>query len=77
MNAIEVKSNLHQLIDNIQNINLLNSILEVLNNTQNQKEGELWSSLSESQKSEVIAAYNESEDESTLIKSKDVLRKIL
>lgn len=77
MKAIEIKSNLHQLIDNIQNVNLLTSIYEVLNSTQTQKDGELWNSLTELQKAEVMEAYYESEDESTLINSKDVLWKIL
>lgn len=77
MKAIEIRSNLHHLIDNIQNINLLTSIYEVLNNSQKQKDGELWNSLTESQKAEVMEAYYESEDERTLINSQDVFKKIL
>ncbi|MEO9869503.1 hypothetical protein [Ekhidna sp.] len=75
MRAVELKANLHQLIDGIQNSNLLESLHDILSERKNSKEGHLWNSLTDSQKQEVLEAYKESEDPNNLTPHSEVLRK--
>ena len=75
MGTVELKANLHQLIDGIQNSNLLESLHDILTERKNAKDGHLWNSLTESQKQEVLDAYQESEDPSQLTPHSEVLRK--
>ncbi len=75
MSTVEIKASLHQLIDGIQNSNLLESLYEILSERKNAKEGHLWNSLSDSQKQEVMEAYQESEDQSNLTPHSEVLDK--
>ncbi len=75
MSTVELKASLHQLIDGIQNSNLLESLHEILSEQGNAKEGQLWSSLTESQKQEVLEAYEESEDPDNLIPHSEVLNR--
>ncbi|MEO9804221.1 MAG: hypothetical protein ABJF04_13275 [Reichenbachiella sp.] len=62
MGTIELKSNLHQLIDGIQNTELLESFHDILSARKAAKAGNLWSGLTDEQKSEVLEAYHVSED---------------
>ncbi|WP_144017285.1 hypothetical protein [Ekhidna lutea] len=54
MSTVELKSNLHQLIDDIQNTKLLESLHDLLSESKNAKAGTLWNSLTESQRNEVM-----------------------
>ncbi|WP_425391265.1 hypothetical protein [Ekhidna sp.] len=75
MSTIDLKSNLHQLIDGIQNTKLLESLHDLLSERKNAKAGTLWNSLSESQKQEVMDAYEESEKPENLTSHTEILRK--
>ncbi|MEO9477840.1 MAG: hypothetical protein ABJG41_20020 [Cyclobacteriaceae bacterium] len=75
MRTVELKANLHQLIDGIQNSNLLESLHDILSERKNSREGHLWNSLTDSQKQEVLEAYQESEDPKNLTPHTEVLRK--
>jgi len=72
MTAIELKSNLHKVIDRIQNEELLQAIYDFLKTRENSQSGKLWKSLSAEQKEELLASYEESENDENLISNDDV-----
>jgi len=67
MSTIELKSNIHHIVDRIQNEELLQAIYDFLKVKEDHKSGELWKSLTKEQKEEVFLAFEESEDEANLI----------
>ena len=75
MSTIELRDNLHELINTIENPRLLESLYELLTQSQNSKNANLWSSLSEDQKQEVLDAYEESENHENLTEHTAILRK--
>ncbi len=74
MTAIQLKSNINRIIENIQNEQLLQTIYEFLKSSEHTK-NRLWDSLTEEQKKEVIWAYEESEDEKSLLDNDKVMKK--
>lgn len=76
MKSVELKSNLHQLIDGIQNTKLLESIHEILSARKHSKAGSLWNDLTNEQKKEVLDAYEESENTDNLIPHSQMLHDI-
>lgn len=75
MSTVKLKASLHQLIDGIQNSKLLESLHDFLSERTNAKDGHLWNSLTDSQRQEVLDAYQESEDPNNLTPHSEVLRK--
>ena len=75
MSTVELKSNLHQLIDGILNTKLLESLHDLLSERKNVKAGTLWSSLSENQRKEVMDDYEESNNPENLTAHSKILRK--
>lgn len=71
MTAMELRANLHKVIDRIQNEELLHSIYDFLKTRENTQTGELWTSLTNDQKEELLASYEESEDDDKLISNED------
>jgi hypothetical protein len=67
MKQSDIKSNFHQLIDEIDNERLLMKFYDLLIKSRVQKEGELWDQLSEEQKNEVLIAESESHYQKNLI----------
>lgn len=67
MKQSEIKSNFHQLIDEIDNEGLLMKFYDLLLKSKVQKEGELWNQLSDEQKNEVLIAESESKYKKNLI----------
>lgn len=74
MKTLELKSNLHILIDKIQDPLLLESLFEFLHENQNALPGSLWHTLSAPQQQEVLDAYEESENDENLIPHSEVLK---
>jgi hypothetical protein len=72
MGTIELKSNLHKMVDRIEDEQLLRAIYSFLENRENSEEGRMWRQLTDEQKKEVLQAYEESEDEANLIDDNDV-----
>ena len=72
MSTIELKSNLHKIVDKIENEQLLQTIYDFLKLKENSQEGQIWKSLTEDQKKEVYLSYQESEDDGNLISWEDV-----
>ena len=67
MKQSDIKSNFHQIIDEIDNERLLMKFYDLLIKSRVQKEGELWDQLSEEQKNEVLIAESESHYQKNLI----------
>ncbi len=76
MGTIELKSNLHKIVDRIEDERLLRAIYSFLKLRENSEDGKIRNSLTEEQKKEVMLAYEESEDDTNLIKDKDVWKKL-
>jgi hypothetical protein len=75
MTAIDLKSNLHKIIDKIQNEQLLESLHEFLQIRIEMKDGAIWNSMSEKQKKEVLKSYKESENENNLLDKDELFKK--
>ena len=67
MGPIELKSNLHKIVDKINNEELLRTVYDFLKLRENSEEGRIWKTLTEDQKKEVYLSYEESEDERNLV----------
>ncbi len=74
MGTIELKSNIHKIVDGIQNEHLLRVIYDFLKLKESEKSGGFWDTLTEEQKQEVLLAYDESEDDDNLIEREKVFK---
>ena len=72
MGTIELKSNLHKIVDKINNEELLRTIYDFLKLRENSEEGRIWKTLTEEQKKEVFLSYEESENDNNLVSWSDV-----
>ncbi len=68
-----LKSSIHQLVDEIDNEQLLETLRNFLALRKNSSPGKLWEELHEDKKQEIFLALEESEDESTLITREELL----
>lgn len=75
MSAVDLKLNIHKLVESIQNEQLLRTVYDFLKVKQTEKPGSLWHSLSEKEKNEVLLAFDESDIDSNLIEAKQVFKK--
>jgi uncharacterized beta-barrel protein YwiB (DUF1934 family) len=75
MGTIELKSNLHKILDKIDNEQLLHAIYDFLKQRENAAEGQIWKTLTEEQKREVYLSYQESEDDENLTDWDDIKKK--
>lgn len=67
MGTVELKSDLHKILDRIDNEQLLKTIYDFLKQRENAKDGQIWESLSAEQREEVLLSYEESQDDKNLI----------
>ena len=67
MTTIELKSNFHRLIDEINNDAVLNQFYEILMSTKDREEGMLWKALSMTEQSELLDTEADSHNEDNLI----------
>ena len=67
MGTLELKSDLHKILDRIENEQLLRTIYDFLKQRETSKEGQIWKTLTEEQKKEVYLSYEESQDDKNLI----------
>lgn len=75
MKATKLKSNIHQIVDRIQSEQLLETIYDFLKTRETTEPGEIWNSLTEEQKKEVLLSFDESEDEKNLIDIDKVIQR--
>jgi len=66
MGTVELKSDLHKILDRIENEQLLQTIYDFLKQRETSKEGQIWKTLTEEQKKEVYLSYEESQDNKNL-----------
>jgi hypothetical protein len=62
MSKLELKLDLHKILDQIENEQLLRTIYDFIKQKSLTKEATIWNSLSEEQKNEVYQSYQESND---------------
>jgi uncharacterized radical SAM superfamily Fe-S cluster-containing enzyme len=74
MGTIELKSDLHKILDRIDNEQLLRTIYDFLKQRETAEEGQIWKTLTEEQKREVYLSYEESQNDNNLT-DWDTLRK--
>lgn len=72
MGTIELKSNLHKIVDRIEDEQLLRAIYSFLKTRESSEDGQIWKQLTDEQKKEVLEAYEESEDDANLIDDKNI-----
>ena len=75
MNKIELKANLHGLIDQIDSMSLLKEYYTELKNILSSNKTSLWDTLSEEQKKAVLLSFEESEDDNNLLDNDEVMNK--
>ncbi len=75
MTRTKLIENIYTLVKSIDNEELLQSLYELLKRHKNSKPGELWNSLTEEQKNEVLKAFDESEHEENLIPMEQIFKK--
>jgi hypothetical protein len=75
MRTVELKSDLLKLLEKIEDEQLLRTIYDFVKQSENAEVGQIWKTLTDEQKSEVYASYEESQDDKNLTSWEDVKRK--
>ena len=75
MGTTELKTDLHKILDRIENEQLLRTIYDFLKQRENTQEGQIWKTLSDEQKNEVYLSYEESMEENNLIDWETIKKK--
>jgi hypothetical protein len=75
MGTTEMKSDLHKILDKIENEQLLRTIYDFLKHGEHTEEGQIWKTLTDEQKREVYLSYEESHDDKNLTNWDDVKKK--
>jgi hypothetical protein len=75
MTTLQLKTNLHILIDKIENDKILSKFYTFLDQANKSKDGLLWQNLSETEKTELIQIDRETDLEENLIDHSVILEK--
>ena len=75
MKVTELKTSIHQIIDRIKNEQLLTTIYDFLKSRENSKPGQIWRSLTDEQKNEVLLSFEESEKDKDLSDLDEVIKR--
>ena len=75
MNTVELKRDLHNLIDSIDNVNLLSNFYDLIKKRISNKEGQLWDRLTTKEQEELYLAFEESENPDNLISHEEMKKK--
>ena len=75
MNSADLKSSIHKIVDCTENERLLQAIYDFLGNSEANRLGQLWESLTAKEKEEVLLSFEESEDDSNLIDRDELFKK--
>ncbi len=67
MNVLELKGSLFEAVSHIQNEAALYKILHYVQKTAKEESQDWWATLPSEIQAEIVAAYDESEDESVLL----------
>ena len=74
MGTLELKTNIHRIVDHIQNEQLLQTIYDFLKSRDNTQTGKMWYTLSQDERNEVLSAYDESENDENLIEASSIFK---
>jgi predicted CopG family antitoxin len=76
MTAVELRNNLHTLIDELSNESVLGTIYELLLSLKNSNDSatDIWDLLTEEQREELDLAILESEDDRNFVSHEDVMK---
>ena len=77
MGTIDLKSNIHKIVDGIQSEQLLQTLYDFLKVRETNKPGRLWDTLTEEQKQEVLLAYENGVLQETLIFEESIIEHII
>lgn len=69
---MNIKEDFHHLIDTIDDEQLLKDYYQLIQRLNTDQTGNLWNNLSETEKQELLSAYDESFDENNLISHEQV-----
>ena len=75
MNALEIKTNFHHLIDQINNEHLLIKLYRIMEQASSTAEGQLWSRLTEAEQIELLKIEQEVLSDSNLISNEQMQTK--
>ncbi len=75
MNKTTLRSNLHKLIDRIENQNLLEEYYKEIKSIIEKSQDKIWDKLTEEQKREILLSYEESESDNHLLDHDSVMNK--
>ena len=71
MGSIKLKSDIHKMVDGI----LLKTLYDFLKIKATSQPGNLWNSLTEEQRQEVLLSFNESEDDKNLMDRDEIFKR--
>ncbi|HUX52981.1 MAG TPA: hypothetical protein VMV56_01060 [Williamwhitmania sp.] len=75
MSTVEIRNNLHHLIDSISNESLLMKFYAIMSRMNERADGELWGRLTQAEQEELIRADIESNDPANLIAHTEIQKK--
>lgn len=75
METLELKSNIHKIIDEIKNEHLLQTLYDFLKYNEKKQSKGVWSSLTEAQKNEILLSFDESELDENLIPAENIFKR--
>ena len=75
MNAIEIKSNFHHLIDQINDEQLLIKLYHIMEQASSTKDGQLWNRLTEEEQNELLKIEREVQSGKRLIPNEQMQAK--
>lgn len=75
MDAIEIRTNFHQLIDRIKDEQLLIKLYHIMEQASSSTDGQLWNRLSEAEQIELLKIEGEVQYESNLISNEQMQSK--
>jgi len=75
MGTIELKSDLLKILNRIEDEQLLRAVYDFLKQREGAEVGQIWKTLTDEQKKEVYASYEESKDDNSLTSWEDVKKK--
>ena len=75
MDKTLLKSNIHKLIDRIENESILEEYYNEMKSILEKSQDSVWDKLTDEQKKEVLLSYDESENGNNLIENKSVMNK--
>ena len=75
MDAIEIKTNFHHLIDRINNEHLLIKLYHIMEQASSTTDGQLWSKLSEEEKIELLNIEQEVQSDVNMIDNEQMQEK--